>query len=382
MIIVRNIFHQFIWETAFFEMDWQKKVARLLNWLDEKFDRVQYGSKGELVRKGELVITPYLGFGASGFVYLKGRVLENKNILPSRQEDNLWNNLANMFRRIQSNEIPGARLRARYGSVEVEATTDGEGFFDVRLDLPTSLPTEPAWQVVDLELLAPRLPGSLPVQAKSQVLSIDPRAQYGVISDIDDTILITHATNPLHMGLTMFLHNARTRQAFPGVPSFYRALQQGTVGVPVNPLFYVSSSPWNLYDLLVEFMQIQGIPLGPMVSLRDWGITELEFLPTSHYQHKLGAIRMILDMLPGLPFLLIGDSGQDDPHIYRDIAQGYPERILGVYIRNVSRSWKRDEIIRRVGDEIDESGSVFLLTADTQEMARHAVQQGWIEAGL
>ena len=296
-------------------MDWQRPIARILNWVEEKFDRLQYGSKGERVRKGKLSITPYLGFGASRFIYLKGRVLEKKRILPSKEGDTIWDNLVNMYRRIQSDEIPGVRVRASYQSVQVETVTDNEGFFELRLDLPTSVPPEVDWQSVNLELLSPQTASNALEQVQGRVLLINPQAQYGVISDIDDTILITHATNPVRMGLTMFLNNARTRQTFPDVPHFYQALQQGTQGLAVNPLFYVSSSPWNMYDLLVEFLQVQGIPLGPMVSLRDWGITRQEFLPSKHRQHKLGAIRVILDLLPNLPFLLIGDSGQEDAQI-------------------------------------------------------------------
>jgi phosphatidate phosphatase APP1 len=116
-----------------------------------------------------------------------------------------------------------------------------------------------------------------------------------------------------------------------------------------------------------------------MVSLRDWGITHQEFLPTRHRQHKLGAIRMILDLLPKLPFLLIGDSGQEDPRIYQEIVQGYQGRIFGVYIRDISPGRKRTEALQRIGREIEADGSEFLLTADTQEMVQHAARQGWIK---
>jgi phosphatidate phosphatase APP1 len=359
-------------------MDWQRPIARILNWVDEKFDRLQYGSRGERVRRCKLAITPYLGFGASRFIYLKGRVLEDKRILPSKEGDTVWENLANMYRRFQSDEIPGARLLASYQSVQVETVTDSEGFFELHLNLPTSLPHEADWQDVSLELRPPRPPNGAFEQVLGRVQLIKPQAEYGVISDIDDTILISHSTNLLRMGLIMLLNNAYQRQTFSGVPLFYQALQQGRRGEPVNPLFYVSSTPWNLYDLLVEFLQIQGIPLGPMVSLRDWGITGQEFLPSKHRQHKLGAIRKILDLLPHLPFLLIGDSGQEDPEIYLDVVRDYPGRILGVYIRHLSRGRKRDEAIRRAGEKIKATGSAFLLTADTQEMARHAADQGLI----
>ena len=132
----------------------------------------------------------------------------------------------------------------------------------------------------------------------------------------------------------------------------------------------------------VEFLQVQGIPLRPMVSLRDWGITEQEFLPTRHRQYKLGAICLILNLLPHLPFLLIGDSGQEDPEIYQEVVRDYPGRILGVYFRHVNRGRRRDEAMRRIGEQIEATGSAFLLTADTQEMARHAANQGWIAESL
>ena len=92
-----------------------------------------------------------------------------------------------------------------------------------------------------------------------------PQAQFGVISDIDDTVVHSNVTSKLRMILTVALSNARTRKPFKGVAAFYRALHAG-----VNPVFYVSKSPWNLYAPLVEYLEVQGLPLGPLL-LRDFG---------------------------------------------------------------------------------------------------------------
>ena len=92
------------------------------------------------------------------------------------------------------------------------------------------------------------------------------RARFGVISDIDDTIVSSHVANKLKMILTAALSNSRTRKPFAGVAAFYRALHAG-----VNPFFYVSKSPWNLYAPLVEYLEVQGLPLGPLL-LRDFGL--------------------------------------------------------------------------------------------------------------
>jgi phosphatidate phosphatase APP1 len=209
-----------------------------------------------------------------------------------------------------------------------------------------------------------------------------------VISDIDDTVLQTDAAHLMRMARMVFLGNARTRLPFKGVGAFYRALFRGTMGKDKpgsaetrsnNPLFYVSSSPWNLYDLLSEFFQLQDIPIGPILFLRDWGISEEELLPTQHRSHKLKVIQNIIDAYPKLPFILIGDSGQEDPEIYAEVVQKHPQRILAIYIRNVSHELKRPEDIRTLAKKVAEAGSTLILADDTIPMAEHAAAQGWIE---
>jgi phosphatidate phosphatase APP1 len=167
------------------------------------------------------------------------------------------------------------------------------------------------------------------------------------------------------------------------VAAFYRALLKGKPGEEINPLFYVSSSPWNIYDLLTDFFHLQDIPLGPILFLRDWGLNEEELIPYKHRKYKMAAIHTILDFYRDLPFILIGDSGQEDPEIYSEIVREYPDRILAIYIRNVSRGLKRPEEIRALAEGVVAAGSALILADDTVPMAEHAAEQGWIsEASL
>jgi phosphatidate phosphatase APP1 len=182
------------------------------------------------------------------------------------------------------------------------------------------------------------------------------------------------------MARIVFLGNARTRLPFPGVAAFYQALQGGVQGSAQNPLFFLSSSPWNLYDLLIEFFRLQEIPAGPLF-LRDWGISAGELLPTGHHAHKLGVLRQILELYPWLPFILIGDSGQEDPEIYRAVLDDFPGRILAIYIRDVSPD-ERDEGVRKLALEVADAPSSLVLAPDTVAMAQHAAAQGWIDRDL
>jgi phosphatidate phosphatase APP1 len=163
------------------------------------------------------------------------------------------------------------------------------------------------------------------------------------------------------------------------VAAFYRALEHGKGGHAHNPVFYVSSSPWNLFDVLAEFLELKGIPAGPLM-LRDWGISTVDPGEGGHLGHKLRHIRTILELYPDLPFILVGDSGQEDPEIYHKAVMEHPERILAVYIRNVSRAPERADAIRALAAEVEKAGSTLLLADDTAAVAQHAADNGWINA--
>jgi len=290
-----------------------------------------------------VIILPYLGYGTARKLTVRGRVLEDEGFAPAADGDTRWRNLVSFYKRLESDEVPGARLRAR----GQETLTDAEGYFRFEIDAKA----KPGWQQVELELLHP---GN--AKAVACVLVPSPRARFGVISDIDDTVVRSHVTRKLRMILTVALSNARTRLPFPGAAAFYRALHAG-----VNPVFYVSKSPWNLYAPLVEYLAVQGLPKGPLL-LRDFGWS-------SNKNHKSEAIEDILNTYPNLPFVLIGDSGEHDPEIYAGIVQRFPGRIRAIYIRAVNR--------RRIAEV---AGCPLVVAPEAEPAALHAAASGLIQA--
>jgi phosphatidate phosphatase APP1 len=142
-------------------------------------------------------------------------------------------------------------------------------------------------------------------------------------------------------------------------------------------VFYVSSSPWNLYDLLDDFLALRGFPAGPLF-LRDWGIRPREGGLRDHRTHKLATIRRLLEVYPQLPFLLIGDSGQSDPEIYAEVVRSFPGRVPAVYIRDVSRTPAREAAIAALARAVTAAGSSLLLARDSYAVARDAAARGWI----
>jgi phosphatidate phosphatase APP1 len=304
---------------------------------------------------------PYLGYGTSEKLTLCGRVLEDEGFLPASTSDSRWRNLVQFWKRLESDEVPGARLRARFLGAQAEAKTDGEGYF--RLEIPTRGRLGPGtWQDVQLELVEPTK-----VKTIGRVLVPSKRARFGVISDIDDTIVASNVGSKMRMILTAALNNARTRKPFAGVAAFYRALHAG-----VNPFFYVSKSPWNLYAPLIEYLEVQGLPLGPLL-LRDFGLRPEK-------EHKRKAIEGVLTTYPALKFILIGDSGENDPEIYSAIVQRFADRIRAIYIRSVNQDPRRIKAIERLITEIAKTGCQLVLAPEAEPAAAHAAGEGLIQA--
>ncbi len=311
---------------------------------------------------GPALIVPYRGMGTPTMLHLSGRVLEDRGILPPGDADSRWANLRANWRRFGSRELPHVRVRAAFQDVSVETSTDAEGYFHLSLR-PSGPLTDAPVQLVDLEL------PDLGARATGEVFVPLPGASCAIVSDIDDTVLQTYTTDKLKMLALTFLHNARTRRPFEGVAPLYRALVAGPDGRRQNPIFYVSSSPWNLYDFLVEFLAYHGLPAGPLF-LTDYGFDRQRLVRQSHHRHKLQAIGRIAATYPHQPLVLIGDSGQHDPEIYLEVARAYPGRVVAIYIRHVSHERRAEEVnalsaeARRLNVPMVLAPSTAALTAD------------------
>jgi phosphatidate phosphatase APP1 len=346
----------------------------LLNEAEAATDWLRHQVRG--TDRGPLRIVPYRGHGTREVLYLKGRVLRGAPIPAANASDSAWRNLVHTLRRLESDEVPAARVRARVGSVETETLSDDEGYFEFAIPVETAAEECEVWRSVELELLDP-VESEGPARAVGRALVPPADARFGVISDIDDTVVKTDATSLLRMARLIFLTNARTRLAFEGVAAFYRALSDGTAGSCTNPVFYVSSSPWSLYELLQEVFDVHGIPKGPL-ELRDYGISREMLFSTSHHEHKVRAIERILSTHPALSFILLGDSGQQDPEIYQEIADRHPGRILAIYIRDVTMERRSGEVLA-IRDALRAQGVEVVFTADTLDAALHAAEHGFID---
>jgi phosphatidate phosphatase APP1 len=358
--------------------DWKARAEALVEHWDNLSDSLRSRLRKITGFNYPLMIMPYLGYGTPDKLLLSGRVLEDEGFMPFGGREDTWQNIVNMYRRFETDEVPGARIRALFQGVEKEVVADHEGYFTLEINPIKPLDSGP-WHEVDLELLDPPSKDGQRIISTAQVLVPSSTATIGIISDVDDTVISTNVPNKLKMILTVTLLNEHTRKPFEGVAAFYRALQKGKSGSEENPIFYVSSSPWNLYTLLLEFLKVQEIPMGPLF-LRDFG-DHLLFSWQDRHSHKISNIRKLLDTYHHLPFVLIGDSGEQDPEIYQQIVKEYPKRVRVIYIRSVNRHPSRIKAIDKLVEEVGETACQLVLASDSEFAAAHAAAEGLISTG-
>lgn len=306
-------------------------------------------------------IEPYLGHGGRDDVVVRGRVLNDPAPTDVREGEGIGAAVLRTVRHFLTDELPGVPLRISVAGSTIETVTDVDGYFQVRLTPDPGRFTAP-WTTGTVELARPYRGLVEAFSTPLHVRAVGLDARFGVISDVDDTILQSGVQRIGQLIQQTLTGSALTRTPFPGAPELYRDLAGDT-----NPVFYVSSSPWNLHAFLLGFLRHRRFPLGPLL-LRDLLGT------AAGHEQKAGRLEEILDLHPQLRFVLIGDSGERDPAIYAALARARPGRILAIYIREV-RLDPGDGRVEAVSGTWSEDVP-FVLAADSDAVRRHAVGLG------
>ncbi len=344
---------------------WRRAAGRALGFVARPVRRAQ--------GRGGVVVETYRGYGSPDEVFLIGRVFRQSRRVGEGDDDSLAGQLRDIRRRITRRAVAGATLTARFCACTERVTTDRDGYFRVHLRPDQPPPAEAAWHAMELDL-----EGLEPVRARGEIFIPSRQCRRVIISDIDDTIMRTGVANKFKMLWRLFVEDAQGRVAFPGAAALYRALHAGPEGGEGNPMLYVSRAPWGIYDMLSAFFALHRIPVGPVLFLREWGLSWTSPLPRRAEDHKREVIGRMLALYHDLPFVLIGDSGQHDPEVYRQIVAEHPGRVVAVYIRNVSRDSGRIEEIAALAHHVAAAGSSLVLAADSLAMAEHAAELGLI----
>lgn len=268
-------------------------------------------------------VVPFTGYGTTEWI----RVLARVALTPDGGDRPLPADVAagaphdvRGWRRFVTASAPGVPVRVTVAGVQHDVQSDREGYVDVQL--PAALP--PGWQRISLEV-----EGRAAVPASVRV--VGPGTRLGLVSDIDDTVIVTVLPQPLVAFRNAFLMLESARSPVAGMSELYAEV---TAAHPDVFVVYLSTGAWNTASALSRFLHHHGFPRGPLL-LTDWGPTTSAWFRSGR-DHKRAQLRRLLEELPDLDWLLVGDDGQHDPATYAELAADAPDRVAAIAIRELN----------------------------------------------
>lgn len=274
--------------------------------------RVRWGRRRGMVA----TIVPFVGYGSTTWVRVLCRVRLNKptkKVKPIRGDARGWRSFVGI-------PLNNAEVTVTAGAVTQNVRADRGGVVDVRIEVALT----PGWHEISIAV-----EGSAPVVAP--VFIVDPAVRFGLVSDIDDTVMVTALPRPFLAAWNTFVLTEHARRPVPGMAVFYERLKREYPGAPV---IYLSTGAWNVAPTLTRFLERNLYPQGAML-LTDWGPTHDRWF-RSGQEHKRTSLRRLAEEFPDLAWLLVGDDGQHDPELYSEFAKESPSNVAAIAIRQLS----------------------------------------------
>ncbi|MBC8987260.1 DUF2183 domain-containing protein [Pedobacter sp. N36a] len=315
----------------------------------------------------------YHGYGHTHNLVIYGHVFTFKAKTKQVYSNNIFVNIAHLLKLFIVKPAAFTRVQLNFNGQLLEQKTAYDGFFKFEWEAVENATA--GWHGVKVKAFAKD--GAVIGEALGKVY-VPHITQYAIISDVDDTVMVSHSATIGRRLRELFIKNPRTRKTFPGIAEFYRllALSHTTADQP-NPFFYVSSTEWNLYDYLVETFRFNRLPEGAFLlnQLKRW--TSLIKTGKTGHEGKLIRLRRIMAVFPNQKFILFGDNSQKDPSIYATIAEKFPQNVAAVFIRNVRK--EKELETSAILLKMEAIGIHTCLFKDSQEAFTKAQKIGLIE---
>lgn len=261
-------------------------------------------------------VVPFIGYGGSGWVRVLGRAVLRE---PGEPRSDRFVGVRG-WRSFTSIPVRKAELTVVAGHTTSTVRADRAGVIDARVDADL----EPGWSTVTLSI-----GGSDAVEMP--IFVVDESTTFGLVSDVDDTVMVTALPRPLLAAWNSFVLDEHARTPVAGMAVLYERLIRAHPGAPV---VYLSTGAWNVVPTLTRFLTRNLYPRGPLL-LTDWGPTPEHWLRNGS-DHKRASLERLAREFPGIRWLLIGDDGQADEGIYGAFARRHPDHVRAVAIRRLT----------------------------------------------
>ena len=201
-------------------------------------------------------LVAYAGYGTTSWVRVLARVL----LAPVGETPRTGPTDLRGWRRFLSASAVGVPVTVTIGDTAHDVVSDRDGYVDVRL--PAAL--EPGWRSVSVRSTDEPGPGPRPVRV------VGPGTRLGLVSDIDDTVIVTMLPRPLVAFRNAFLLRESARTPVPGMAELYADVEAAHPDVFV---VYLSTGAWNTAGAADPLPAATTASRAGPLLLTDWGPT-------------------------------------------------------------------------------------------------------------
>ena len=263
-------------------------------------------------------VSAYPGYGGEEWVRVLGRVLIVPPVRVRRRRGD--DGGVRGWRSFAAVPVGYATVTVTVDGATHEVIADRGGVIDAVL--PARL--QPGWQPLSMTV-----EGSEPFSTR--VFVVGSNVRFGIVSDVDDTVMVTALPRPLIAAWNSFVVNEHARQPVPGMAVLLERLVREHPGAP---MIYLSTGAWNVAPTLQRFLRRHLFPPGALL-LTDWGPTHDRWFRSGR-AHKEENLRRLAREFPHVRWVLIGDDGQHDDALYTAFTGAHPEHVTAVAIRRLS----------------------------------------------
>jgi len=286
------------------------------HWLSRLEDRLHGMRQRRGLRRGLVpTVIPFTGYGTTDWVRVLGRVVLRKPGTPRTDRASSFRG----WRSFVSIPVSGAAVEVMIDGASTTVRSDRGGVLDEAI--PAHL--TPGWTAVILSIAGD--------EVEAPMFVVEDGVRFGIVSDVDDTVMVTTLPRPLLAAWNTFVVDEHARRPVAGMAVLYTLLRQEHPGAPV---IYLSTGAWNVVPTLSRFLGRNVYPRGALL-LTDWGPTHDRWFRNGQ-EHKANSLERLAREFPGISWLLIGDDGQHDERIYRDFAAAHPNNVTAIAIRRLT----------------------------------------------
>jgi len=276
-----------------------------------------------LLAKSDIVV--YNAYGNTHHIIIQGRMEKEKSYKKVNRDDSWFKNLFRRLREIEANEIKGKNIFATINQESFQTKGDSEGYFE--FDIKTKKAIKSGYKSIELQIQ------NNPDIKRVKATIIGAKPLIGIISDFDDTLIISNVTNKIKLGINTMFKNYQQRKIVPGmVERFNKILAQNPKNSP-NALFVLSGSPQQLFKPINSFLNYYNFPKRVLILKKAHGDNKDPL--TDQFAYKTQKIKRLIKLYPNIKWVMFGDSGEKDLEVYRFIKSKYPNKIKEYYIRNI-----------------------------------------------